>query len=360
MPRFCRPGACAAALAGLLLVGSTAHADTFQGTLYYTRFSGTPNVTSLAFSYNDASHALTYGTQNNLASLNGADGIMFAPNGDLLVTSNSVGNVYRLNASNGNLLQTVSTGGPPDFHMALDPTGTKFYSSDRYTRGTGPLDTFAIDANGTIHNATTTAITGGDTNVTQLAFAPNGKILYTDGTPNRLGSIGLFNFGSPDTTTQLIPANQVNAAHGVVYDPFTGLWTMFGGGSVATLDPNGATNADIIASLKQRNGINADFDQGSVDGFGHALIAGNGQITFIDYSQTHDITSAANTIIIRSVDGAGNGFGALDDVAPLVGLGSQTSTPEPASVVLLATGGLGLLAVRLRRRRLAAAQNPLG
>lgn len=331
---------------------ATAHASTFTGTLDYTRFSGTPNVTSLSFTYNDVTQTLTYGTQTNIASLNGADGIMFAPNGNLIVTSNSVGSVYRLDAS-GTLLQTVNTGtsGLRDFHMALDPSGTKFYSSNRYDRTTGPLDTFVINSSGTFNNATTTPInppaTGaGDTNVTQLAFATNGKIFYTDGTPNANGSIGLFTFGSSaDTATQLIAANTVTAAHGIIFDPFTGLMTMFGGGGVATLDPNAATNALIVASLKQRNGINSDFDQGAVDGFGHAFIAGNGQITFIDYSATHDITSAANKVIIVSTDGAGNAIGAIDDLAPLVGPGSSTTTPEPSTMLLLgmALAGFGMV-----------------
>ena len=337
-------------LTALLLLGSSAVAADYQGTLYYTRFSGQPNVTSLNFTYSDTTHVLAYGTQHDIASLNGADGIMFAPNGNLLVTSNATGLVYRLDQNTGTTLQSVSTGtsGLPDFHMALDPTSTVFYSSNRYNRVSGPLDTFAINANGTINNATTTPIVGDDSNVTQLAFAPNGKILYVDGTPNSFGSIGLFTFTSPnDLTSQLVPANQVRAAHGVIYDPFTGLWTMFGGGSVATMDPNGATNAAITASLKQSTQFIGDFDQGAVDGFGHALIAGSSAITFLDYSVSHDITQP-NQVIIRTTDGVGNSFGAIDDVAPLVGLGSL---PEPSSVSLLAGGALGLLVARWRWRR---------
>ena len=107
------------------------------------------------------------------------------------------------------------------------------------------------------------------------------------------GAIGLFSFGASDVTSQLIPANTVTAAHGIVYDPFTGRMTMFGGGSVATLDPTLASNAAIISSLLQFAVPNVcDFDQGAADGFGHAFIAGCGDITFIDYSATHDITSA--------------------------------------------------------------------
>jgi hypothetical protein len=354
-----------AALAVLttLATATTSQASIFQGNLYFTHFTGGgPNVLSVSFTYNSTTQALSYGSQNGLATVNGADGIMFAPNGNLLVTSNNAASVYRIDASNGMLKQTVNTGNPSfsDFHMALDPSGTQFYSSNRYNRSIGPLDTFTINPNGTINNATTTNITGNDLNVTQLAFAPNGKVFYTDGLPNNNGSVGLFTFGAGnDTTTQLFPsggtgAGGITAAHGIVYDPFTGLITMFGGGGVATLDPNQASNPAIVASLKQRNGINSDFDQGSVDGFGHAFIAGNGQITFIDYSQTGDITSAANKVIIMSTDGTGGSFGGIDDVAPLVGLGADpSSAPEPASLTLLGFGAVGMAGYSWRRRKLA-------
>src|SRR5437870_9222627 len=87
------------ALAVLLGMTSAAKADIFQGTLYYTHYTGGgPNVLSVAFTYNDGTKTVAYGPQTGLATLNGADGIMFAPNGNLLVTSNTTNAVYRLSA----------------------------------------------------------------------------------------------------------------------------------------------------------------------------------------------------------------------------------------------------------------------
>ena len=81
-----------------------------------------------------------------------------------------------------------------------------------------------------------------------------------------------------------------------------------------------------------------DFDQGAVDGFGHALVAGSNSITFIDYHLSGDITHPDFTTSI-------GGFGAIDDVAPLTGPGSNP-TPEPGTLLLLAAGIAGLAAAR--------------
>lgn len=315
------------ALAMIVVSCPAANAEVFNGTLYFTTFAGGQNVHSITYSYNQTTQSLTLGSIKNIASLPGADGIIRAPNGNLLVGGQSSGFVYELTTL-GALVAQAPPGSPgqdqSSFHLALDPSGTKFYTSDFR----GPLDTVPLP----LAQGTTTFVTGGDTGVTQVAFAPNGNVFYVNSSPNCCGNLGLINL-STGVTTQL--HSGVVPAHGLIYDPFTALMTFFGDGETGTMNQNGG---NLMTSPGQ---FTCDFDQGSVDGHGHAFVAGCGEITLLDYSVSHDITHP------NFVDVVG-GFGSIDDTAPLVGPGT---TPEPSSVLLLGSGVVGLAGII--RRRLA-------
>jgi len=261
-----------------------------------------------------------------LPSIGGADGIIFDANGNLLVGSQGA-SVFQYTGT-GAPITAKNSGVSASYHLTLDPNGDKVYTSPFG----GPLSVMPLTPG--LQDGTAHAILGDDRGVTQIAFAGNGNVFYVNGQPNGGGNVGLIDLNTY-TTTQLFAG--LTPAHGMVYDPFTGLMTMFGAGQVGTIDQLGG-------GLKTHATGVCDFDQGAVDGYGHALIAGCNGITFIDYSATGDITSAANFQIYTG------GFANIDDVAPLVGPGSAP-TPEPGSFVLLGAGLVGLI---LGRRRLSS------
>ena len=315
-----------------LMWAGLASANATSGTMFYTLFSGGTNVWKVSYSYDGT--VATLGAPTAIAASPGADGILFAPSGNLLIGGAGAGRVYEYTTA-GALVGSGSALAPA-FHLSLDPSGSKVWTSNFG----GALADLPL---GPIANASALhTITGSEGGVTQIAFAPSGKVFYVNGSPNGGGNLGSINLSTYATTRF---SSSVTSAHGLVYDSFTGLMTTFGAGRVGSFDPASATPG---ATLKEFATGVCDFDQGAIDGKGHALIAGCSGITFIDYSTSMDITSPTNYIKFFG------GFSGIDDVAPLSGLGAPPgNVPEPASTALT-LAALGAMVYAMRRRQRSA------
>lgn len=330
----------------LAAVAAPAGATNFTGTIYYTDFKGA-TVNKVTYSYNDATQAYSLTNQTNITTLPGADGIIFAPNGNLLVGGQNTGYVYEVNPTNGTYTRastgTGTASGTPSYHLSLAPSLTSVYTSNFGGNLVNiPLSNFGSSSpSGT----TSQAITGGDTGITTLTYAPNvQKYFYINGGPNNGGNFGTID-PTTGVTTRLISG--LDGGHGMVYDPFTQDLFLSGGGTIDQIDPN---NPGVVLHSYQIGNLlpSANFDQLAVDGNGHMFVAGSDSITFIDYSGTKDVSSP-NFVNVTG------GFDNIDDVAPLVGLGSNNPTPEPSTLVLAGIAGLTGLGARWRRRRATAA-----
>src|ERR1700730_9263855 len=102
-------------LAALALLGggvAPARAGTFSGTIFYTNFAGSPNVNSVSYNYNDSTKSFTLGAATPIASPSGADGIIFAPNGNLLIGGAGTPAVHEI-TTGGAPVTDHSTGGQP-------------------------------------------------------------------------------------------------------------------------------------------------------------------------------------------------------------------------------------------------------
>jgi hypothetical protein len=267
------------------------------GTLYYTTFAGGPNVKSVPYSYDGS--ALTLGSTTIVATTPGADGLVFAPDGDLLV-GGQADRVHKVNKTTGTFA-TKNAGGTSSFHLAMDPSGTKVWSAGiPGGLASVPLTPFA---NGTAHT-----LAGPDEVITSLAFDTAGNAYYTSSGAGGFGTVGRINLTTFNTTRTL---SGIAAAHGMAFDSFTGHLLLFGSDQVTQIDP---TTMAVISTLTVPG---AAFDQGTADGKGHIFVANNyGYLLFVDYSNTHSVGAAGNYVAMPFVDNA------MDDVAPLSGPGS--------------------------------------
>lgn len=323
-------------LISLAVQPATAHADFFTGEMYYSIWRDTPNnVRKVAYTY-DEGKAFTFGTKTTIARVNGADGLIFAPNGDLIVGGQG-DRVHLINPAT-HAVATVTAGGTTSFHVTLDPSGTHVWSGGIADRG-GVLGKIAEIPLSPFSNGVTHSVRGDDLLITTLAFDRNGNAFYTSAGVGGFGSFGTATIDASGNfrTTRLM--SNVPAAHGMTYDGYTDSLLLYGSSHITQIDP---TTHAVLGDLNL-SGRGLELDQGTTDAFGHVFVASNeGHLVFVDMSESRRIDTAGNFLRIPFLEAN------LDDVAPLSGLGS---VPEPSSFVLLLTSVFPIGATLLWRRR---------
>jgi len=146
-------------------------AEIVEGSLVFTRYKGAPNIVRVNYHYDGAS--LTLGGVVPIATTDGANGIIVAPDGDLLV-GGQADRVHKVKTDGSGDVTTFDAGGTAAHHLTLDPSGTKAWAGGAPgTPAEIPLSPFGP---GTLR-----PLQGDDTEITQIIFDDHGRAFYTSG-----------------------------------------------------------------------------------------------------------------------------------------------------------------------------------
>lgn len=285
------------------LLAAAAPSQILNKVITYTRFAGPPaNVKRATLTYNAGLATISFGPRTTITSTPGADGVLFSPDGFLIVGGQTDA-VHRVNPTNGSFT-TVTAGGAASFHVMLDPSGTKVWTAGipGLLADVPVLPSFL---NGTAH-----AISGDDFVVTHIAFAGN-QAFYTASFPSGLGNFGTIDLAT-FTTTRIFTG--VPWAHGLTLDCFTGDLVAYANNTVVQINP---VSHAVVSTLDTSPLGPLQLDQGSSDGDGHLFLASNtGHMLFIDLTASGLVGSPLNFVAAPFLDDS------IDDIAPDCGLGS--------------------------------------
>jgi hypothetical protein len=297
----------AVAIASLSLLTTAASAQTFTKTLAFSRFADFPNIKEVTLTYDMSLGTTTLTTPAWIAHTPGADGILFAPDGDLIIGGQ--GNaVYKVDYPNFTYTG-VTAGGVNSFHVMLDPRGDKVWTAGNLGElASVPLNPFA--------NGTPVPLSGDDQEITHIVFA-GGQAWYTASLPTGNGNFGRIDL-TTGVTTRLF--TDVPWAHGACYDCYTGDVMVFANDRIAQFDPATQTVVSQLNLAPLGQWIN--MDQGTSDGVGHIYVASNtGYIVFVDMTIS-GLVGSPDFVDAPFCDTF------LDDLAPDCGLGGRPNCPR--------------------------------
>jgi len=314
-------------------------ADPVSVDLFYTVFSGTPNVWEVTANLNGSS--LTFNGDHSIATTSGADGLLFLPDGNLAIAGQNANNpaqvheITKLGAPVTSAATTASSNGA--YHLALNSTGTNLFTLCNTNCGSN-FTRFTLSGGGLSGAGVDITVSGGpgSQEVTSLIFDTTNSTWYygtaVDGSTS--GDFGTVSFaGTTATLTRLLSGVP---SHGLTFDPFTNDIIMSSANLIEQFHPVTGT---IVSTFTGPGGD--EYDQSAADGHGHLFVASNnGNLVGLDYD--------ASGLINTGTHGEAFLRASLDDIAPLSGSGAPV--PEPASLALLATSLIGFGWLGRRRR----------
>jgi hypothetical protein len=268
----------------------------------------------------------------------GSDGVVFNPQDHKILTgTNAPYNGFNEVDPNTGVATTYAST-VPAYNLMVDTAGKTLWMDGDACPGCNSLSYVSLV--GGFGAPATLTLSGDDVNLNTIIFVDPTHVYYMAELGPRFqgqtGHVGMLNTATGVTTCFKTGGSctTYNGVHGGVYDPFTKDLIVFGYNQINQINPStGALIAsETVAALNPSNG---NFDQGAVDGFGHLFIswaAGNGDIYFEDYSggtigttNFNVITNGGANTCVGVCTGfvSANAFNNVDDLAPIVGPGSQ-------------------------------------
>jgi PEP-CTERM motif len=265
--------------------------------------------------------SVTGSTITPIVSVPGPDSLIFA-NGGIAFTNVFAGEVSFYNKTTpGGTTTVLATGLSIPQDIALIPAGFNADAGKVLVSDTGNGRIITQSLSG---GAFTTFATPG--NPTGLTFDPANHLFV-------LNSATLLEYNGAGTVigSKTLP----HGGDGLTYDPFTGdLFASYVGG-IMEIPTSLASVTDIPYNGDRIDGIESD-------GTGRLFMADTATSNIVEYD------------IVPSTFTQETNVPTIDDLAPIVGSGSNT--PEPATMTLLGLGAAGMLGYGWRKRKLARRQ----